>query len=191
MFNILFLLILNTSSLSNGIENSSWYRDINGINEVRIYSDKFFVVSKYDTKNKTFISTKGGIYSDPNTYTQGLLLDQNDFLESSGQYGKSFIRRINSKNGKIINEIKIDKNLFAEGITTYENKLYMLSWKSNKGLIFNKNNFKIIDEIEYNTEGWGLSTYKDNLVMSDGSEKLYFRDPITFNSKSYNYCNRI
>ena len=48
----------------------------------------------------------------------------------------------------------------------------MLSWKSNKGLIFNKNNFKIIDEIEYNTEGWGLSTYKDNLVMSDGSEKV-------------------
>ena len=45
MFNILFLLILNTTSLSNGIENSSWYRDINGVNEVRIYSDKFFVVS--------------------------------------------------------------------------------------------------------------------------------------------------
>ena len=68
MFNILFLLILNTSSLSNGIENSSWYRDINGINEVRIYSDKFFVVSKYDTKNKSFISTKGGIYSWDNGY---------------------------------------------------------------------------------------------------------------------------
>lgn len=136
--------------------------------------------NKPTEKNYTIVKI---LPHDPNTYTQGLLLDQNDFLESSGQYGKSFIRRINSKNGKIINEIKIDKNLFAEGITTYENKLYMLSWKSNKGLIFNKNNFKIIDEIEYNTEGWGLSTYKDNLVMSDGSEKLYFRDPITFNIK--------
>ena len=136
--------------------------------------------NKPDEKNYTIIKI---LPHDPNTYTQGLLLDQKDFLESSGQYGKSFIRRINYKNGKIINEIKIDKNLFAEGITTYENKLYMLSWKSNKGLIFNKNNFEIIGEIEYNTEGWGLTTYEDNLVMSDGSEKLYFRDPITFKTQ--------
>ena len=39
MFNILFVLILNTSSISNGIENSSWYRDINGVIEVKIYSE--------------------------------------------------------------------------------------------------------------------------------------------------------
>ena len=136
--------------------------------------------NKPDEKNYTIIKI---LPHDPNTYTQGLLLDQKDFLESSGQYGKSFIRRINSRTGKVINEIKIDKNLFAEGITTYDNKLYMLSWKSNKGLIFNKNNFEIIGEIEYNTEGWGLTTYEDNLVMSDGSEKLYFRDPITFRTQ--------
>tara|TARA_Y100000748_G_scaffold91526_1_gene76235 strand:+ start:1255 stop:2310 length:1056 start_codon:yes stop_codon:yes gene_type:complete len=136
--------------------------------------------NKPDEKNYTIIKI---LPHDPNTYTQGLLLDQKDFLESSGQYGKSFIRRINSITGKVINEIKIDKNLFAEGITTYDNKLYMLSWKSNKGLIFNKNNFEIIGEIEYNTEGWGLTTYEDNLVMSDGSEKLYFRDPITFKTQ--------
>ena len=136
--------------------------------------------NKPDEKNYTIIKI---LPHDPNTYTQGLLLDQKDFLESSGQYGKSFIRRINSITGKVINEIKIDKNLFAEGITTYDNKLYMLSWKSNKGLIFNKNNFEIIGEIDYNTEGWGLTTYEDNLVMSDGSEKLYFRDPITFKTQ--------
>ena len=136
--------------------------------------------NKPDEKNYTIIKI---LPHDPNTYTQGLLLDQKDFLESSGQYGKSFIRRIDSKTGNVINEIKIDKNLFAEGITIYNNKLYMLSWKSNKGLIFNKNNFEIIGEIEYNTEGWGLTTYEDNLVMSDGSEKLYFRDPITFKTQ--------
>ena len=136
--------------------------------------------NKPDEKNYTIIKI---LPHDPNTYTQGLLLDQKDFLESSGQYGKSFIRRIDSKTGNVINEIKIDKNLFAEGITTYDNRLYMLSWKSNKGLIFNKNNFEIIGEIDYNTEGWGLTTYEDNLVMSDGSEKLYFRDPITFKTQ--------
>jgi len=136
--------------------------------------------SKPTEKNYTIVKI---LPHDQNTYTQGLLIDQKDFLESSGQYGKSYIRRINSKTGKVINEKKIDENLFAEGITTYGNKLYMLSWKSNKGIILNKNNFKIIGEIKYNTEGWGLTTYKDNLIMSDGTEKLYFRDPNTFNIK--------
>ena len=199
---------VSSNSKTNKLIESIFYLgndSIKFLNTLNISSNKlikygrhnFSIVSKFDDRstekiNKSFLlypknKPKEKNYTivkilphDPNTYTQGLLLDQNDFLESSGQYGKSFIRRINYKTGKVINEIKIDKNLFAEGITTYDNKLYMLTWKSNKGLIFNKNNFKIIGEIEYNTEGWGLSTYEDNLVMSDGSEKLYFRDPITF-----------
>ena len=56
----------------------------------------------------------------------------------------------------------------------------MLTWKSNKGIIFDKNNFNKIGEVKYDTEGWGLTTYKKNLIMSDGTEKLYFREPNSF-----------
>ncbi len=111
MFNILFLLILNTTSLSNGIENSSWYRDINGVNEVRIYSDKFFVVSKYDTKNKTFISTKGGMYSWDNGYYEILEFNSSDSSSVGDTVYYSNVK-INIKNdsGKmVIDGVKFNK----------------------------------------------------------------------------------
>jgi glutamine cyclotransferase len=181
---IKFLSTLNVSSneLSRyGRHNFSIVSKFNDGSTEKI-NKSFLLYPQNKPTNKNYSIIKI-LPHDPNTYTQGLLIDQEDFLESSGQYGKSFIRRINFKTGEIINEKKIDEKLFAEGITTYGNKLYMLSWKSNKGIIFNKNNFKIIGEIQYDTEGWGLTSYKNNLIMSDGTEKLYFKDPITFKTQ--------
>ena len=121
------------------------------------------------------------ITHDPNTYTQGLLIDDNKYLiESSGQYGKSFIKKVDMESNIIINKLMIDKKLFAEGITLYGDKLYMLTWKSNKGLILDKNTLELIGEFNYSTEGWGLTTIDENLVMSDGTEKLFFIDPKSF-----------
>ena len=71
-------------------------------------------------------------------------------------------------------EIKIASNLFAEGITILEDKLFMLTWKSNKGLVFDKNTLALLDTFEYSTEGWGLTNNERELIMSDGSEKIKF-----------------
>ena len=126
------------------------------------------------------------ITHDPETYTQGLLIDESKYLiESSGQYGKSFIKKVDMKSNIIINKLMIDKKLFAEGITVYDDKLYMLTWKSNKGLILDKNTLELIGEFNYSTEGWGLTTIDDNLVMSDGTEKLFFIDPKSFKINNY------
>ena len=56
----------------------------------------------------------------------------------------------------------------------------MLKWKSNKGFIYDINSLTQIDEFSYNTEGWWLTSYQNKLLMSDGSEKIYFRDPYNF-----------
>lgn len=117
---------------------------------------------------------------DINTYTQGLLLYNNDLIESSGQYGKSFLRKTNLINGNIKNEININDNYFAEGITIYNKTLYMLTWKSKKGFKYDLDTFEKIGEFNYQSEGWGLSTFNNQLVMSDGTEKIYFRNPQTF-----------
>ena len=94
------------------------------------------------------------ITHDPETYTQGLLIDESKYLiESSGQYGKSFIKKVDMESNIIINKLMIDKNLFAEGITVYNDKLYMLTWKSKKGLILDKNTLELIGEFNYSTEG--------------------------------------
>ena len=118
---------------------------------------------------------------DINTYTQGLILYNNMFFESSGQYGKSFLRKINSINGNIIKEIKIDDNYFAEGITIHDKTIYMLTWKSKKGFKYDLDSFEKKGEFNYQSEGWGLTTLNNQILMSDGTEKIYFRDPQTFN----------
>ena len=117
---------------------------------------------------------------DPQIYTQGLILYENHFYESSGQYGKSFLRKYTSDELIISKEIKIDPDLFAEGIAILNDKLFMLTWKSNKGLVFDKNTLALLDSFKYNTEGWGLTNNERELIMSDGSEKIKFIDPSNF-----------
>ena len=117
---------------------------------------------------------------DPQIYTQGLILYENHFYESSGQYGKSFLRKYTSDELVISKEIKIDPDLFAEGIAILNDKLFMLTWKSNKGFVFDKNTLALLDSFEYNTEGWGLTNNERELIMSDGSEKIKFVDPSNF-----------
>ena len=67
MINFLFHILISLSYLFNPIESTSWIYESNGINEVRIYSDNYFVVSNYNINNKKFISTKGGFYSFKNS----------------------------------------------------------------------------------------------------------------------------
>tara|TARA_Y100000748_G_scaffold246672_1_gene211181 strand:+ start:4045 stop:4743 length:699 start_codon:yes stop_codon:yes gene_type:complete len=72
MLSLTLYFILNIFSFSNPIENSSWIRSDNGIYEVRIYSDKYFSVSKYSIENNSFISALGGIYSMDDKYYEVL-----------------------------------------------------------------------------------------------------------------------
>ncbi len=147
--------------------------------KINITSKSFFIYPKEkpQTLNYELIRIMA---HDKSSYTQGLLIKNGKFYESSGQYGKSFLRETDFENGKIIREKKIGDSFFAEGITIYENKLFMLTWKSKVCFVYDMNSFNIIQEFKYKTEGWGLSTFNDQIVMSDGSEKIYFRNPGSF-----------
>ncbi|UXP30878.1 glutaminyl-peptide cyclotransferase [Reichenbachiella agarivorans] len=118
---------------------------------------------------------------DPNAYTQGLLVNDNKLYESTGQKGESSVRQVDLQSGTILRKKDIDQQFFGEGIAIKGDSLYMLTWESTKGFIFNKNTFDKLGEFYYDTEGWGLTTLNnDSLVMSDGSNKLYFKSPINF-----------
>ena len=62
----------------------------------------------------------------------------------------------------------------------YNDKIFLLTWKSKKGFVYDKNTFDKIDEFDYKTEGWGVTTVNDKIVMSDGTENLYFINPNTY-----------
>jgi len=48
------------------------------------------------------------------------------------------------------------------------------------GFIYDKDSFKIINKFYYNTEGWGITHNHENLIMSDGTDNIYFLNPINF-----------
>lgn len=113
------------------------------------------------------------------SFTQGLFLDETNtkFYESVGLYGKSAIQLVDLKSGKILKRTDLDSSLFGEGLAELNGKFYQLTWKAGKILVYDKD-FKLIKTLivksENNNEGWGLTVVEGQLVMSDGSNLLYF-----------------
>jgi glutamine cyclotransferase len=89
------------------------------------------------------------------------------------------LRKLEIQSGKVLNEIKLEAEYFGEGITILNDKIYQLSWKENTAFVYNLD-FKLINKFSYQGEGWGLSNNGKLLIMSNGSQYIYFRDPKTF-----------
>ncbi|MFW6000859.1 MAG: glutaminyl-peptide cyclotransferase [Halanaerobium sp.] len=113
------------------------------------------------------------------SFTQGFEYYDGYLYESTGLYGRSSLRKIELKTGRVINKINLDKKYFGEGITILNNKIYQLSWKSNTVFVYDLD-FNQIKKYYYNGEGWGLCNNGQYLIMSNGSEFIYFRDPDSF-----------
>ena len=117
---------------------------------------------------------------DKEAFTQGLIFDNGFLYEGTGQAGQSSLRKVELKTGKVLNQLNLEGGLFGEGIAIIDEKIFQLTWESKVGFAYNKSTFKLINKIYYQTQGWGLTTIGDKLVMSDGSNYLYFMDPEMF-----------
>jgi len=117
------------------------------------------------------------------SYTQGLEFDNGTLYEGTGGTGAtgiSMVAKVDYKTGEIKQKFTLDKAYFGEGITILGDDLYQLTWQQNKCFVYDKNTLQRKNDFTYNGEGWGLCNDGDVLIMSDGSERLYFRDPTTF-----------
>jgi glutamine cyclotransferase len=113
-------------------------------------------------------------------YTQGLLVHNGQLYESNGERGSSDLRILDITNGNVEKKINIEDRYFGEGLTLWQNKLFQLTWTANTCLVYDVQSLEEIGQFDYATEGWGITTIGDQLVMSDGTDNLYFRDPETF-----------
>jgi glutamine cyclotransferase len=117
---------------------------------------------------------------DPEAFTQGLLLHDGSLYESAGNYGKSSLREVDPKTGVVKRKVAVPPEYFAEGLALVDDRLIQLTWKEEKALVYNRADFKPMGEFRYDGEGWGLCWDGTRIVMSDGSDRLTFRDPKTF-----------
>jgi len=117
---------------------------------------------------------------DSSYFTQGLELFDGLMYESGGLYGQSKIRKyLPGKDAPLLEKPLSDK-YFAEGLTLLQDELFVLTWKENTVFVYDPDNMAVKRKMSYDGEGWGLANNGKQIIMSNGSATIVFRDPLTF-----------
>ncbi len=115
------------------------------------------------------------------SFTQGLEFENGKLYEGTGLYGESRVMEVDLETGSRVEGQQLDANYFGEGITIFNDKLYQLTWQRGKCFVYDMNPLQLtMEDKSFVGEGWGLCNNGTELIMSDGSEIIYFRDPETF-----------
>ncbi len=120
------------------------------------------------------------VYShDAGAFTQGLEFYKGKLYEGTGEFEQSRLRILDIKTGNVEKEYKIpDKTIFGEGITIFKNKLYQLTWQNHKIFVYDINDIsKPVNTLNWSREGWGATNDGNQIIISDGTSKLYFVQP--------------
>jgi glutamine cyclotransferase len=118
---------------------------------------------------------------DPAAFTQGLQYLNGFMYEGTGLNGRSSIRKVELKTGKVVQERALASQHFGEGITIWKNTLFQLTWQSGVAFVYDAATFAPKPTtFTYRGEGWGLTHDEARLIMSDGTSELRFLDPATF-----------
>jgi glutamine cyclotransferase len=120
---------------------------------------------------------------DTSAFTQGLVFLDGALLESTGLNGQSTLRKVDLKTGRVLRQVEIGPEYFAEGLTVLNGKIFQLTWQNQKGFVYDLESFRREKEFGYQGEGWGLTTDGQSLIMSDGTHQIRFLDPVTFEVK--------
>lgn len=117
---------------------------------------------------------------DPGAFTQGLIYLDGLLYESTGLYGESTLRKVALETGEVLAQVDLPPEYFAEGLAVWKGSLVQLTWREGAGFVYSLEDFSLEERFTYPTEGWGLTQDGERLIMSDGSDRLYFLDPDTF-----------
>lgn len=141
----------------------------------------FYVVSDLTPQGLTHAIVKT-LNRDTEAYTQGLELHNHVLYESGGQLGQSLIRKVDMNTAKVIKKVSLPGDYFGEGLTIFKDKVYQLTWQNGVCLIYDLD-LNLLDKVNFkstNGEGWGICHDEKSLIISDGTHRLSFVNPETF-----------
>ena len=122
----------------------------------------------------------GSFPHDSEAFTQGLEFKGTRFFETTGLEGRSSLRRVDLETGTVQQMVELGDEHFGEGMTIFDGRLFWITWQSETAFVYDPVTFERLRRYTYAGEGWGLTHNRRNLVMSNGSDKLVFRNPTTF-----------
>ena len=114
-------------------------------------------------------------------FTQGLVYENGYLYESDGEYGQSSLRKQKLPSCEVIKDISLDSKFFAEGIALIGKEIYQVTWREQTCFVYDKETFKVLRKYNYDiAEGWGLAWDGNKILMTDGSNDVYFIDKNNF-----------
>ena len=110
-------------------------------------------------------------------FTQGLVFHEGKLYESTGRYGESTLREIEIETGDTLRRVDIAPDLFAEGLCLWNDEWLQLTWKSNNILHYDRDTLEETRQTSWDRQGWGLTHNGKELIISDGTSRIFFVDP--------------
>src|SRR5258708_16095087 len=117
---------------------------------------------------------------DAQAFTQGLVYADGHLYESTGLQGHSSLRMVDLDSGRVLQELPLPSQYFAEGLAAWGSTLVQLTWQSHTAFVYDRFSFRELRTASYTGEGWGLTADGNELILSDGTAELRFLDPATF-----------
>ena len=114
------------------------------------------------------------------SYTEGFFYLNGLFYEGTGREGHSAILVTQPETGKVMQRLEIPAQYFGEGIVDWGPNLLEWTWQSHIGFIYDRFSLRKLREFTYSGEGWGMTRTATQIITSDGTATLRFRDPETF-----------
>ncbi|MFP4529179.1 MAG: glutaminyl-peptide cyclotransferase [Candidatus Kapaibacterium sp.] len=170
-FSFIYILIL---LLAAGCGNDYQKRDSGSADSARPE------VSKSDGPERLEYEVVRTIPHNGALYTQGLQYFEGFLYESTGIRGESALKKIDPATGEVLRSVELPAAYFGEGMTIYQNKIYILTWTSGKCLVYDFDSFRPIGEMDYPGQGWGLCLVGDRFAMSDGTNTIRMVSPEDF-----------
>ncbi|NMB02143.1 MAG: glutaminyl-peptide cyclotransferase [Firmicutes bacterium] len=117
---------------------------------------------------------------DSRAFTQGLVFHEGYLYEGTGLYGKSSLRQVHLDDGAVLQSVALSEEFFGEGITILGQRIFQLTWRERQGFVYDLDDLTAVGTFSLDSEGWGLTSDGQYLILSDGSHVLTYLDPETF-----------
>ena len=114
------------------------------------------------------------------SYTEGFFYRDGLFYEGTGLEGHSALLVIQPETGKVLQRRELDAKYFGEGIVDWGPNIYEWTWQTHVGFVLDRFSLRVLRQFAYSGEGWGMTRTATQIVTSDGTATLRFRDPETF-----------
>ena len=120
---------------------------------------------------------------DDGAFTEGLFYRDGYFWESTGEIGRSSIRKVKPETGHVVQRTTIYPPYFGEGIVAVGHEIISLTWRQGTGFRWSIDTLRRRGSFRYPGEGWALTTDGSSVIMSDGTASLRFLDPVTLKER--------